>query len=381
MRRTVTGLFGAIALRVGATLFVLAAAPSGLLADQAPASDVFVAGDEGYHTYRIPALLRTPAGTLLAFCEGRKEHRGDHGDIDLLLKRSTDGGQTWGPIELVYEEGDSEKITIGNPCPVVDESTGTIWLPFCRDNDDVLVTSSSDDGRTWTKPRDITADVKRPGWGWYATGPGVGIQLKHGKHAGRLVIPCDHREKIEGRTAKFSHVFYSDDHGSTWKLGGSVQRHTDECQIVELPGGELLINMRNYWGRDGKRPERAAMRAIAGSRDGGLSWTDLRFDAALVEPVCQASLIAVPAADESEGTVLVFSNPASKKSRRGMTVRLSFDHGRTWPTSKLVDAGSAAYSCLAALDDGRIGLLYERDNYGRIAFMIVPIELVEPAPR
>src|SRR5262249_34184096 len=116
--------------------------------------DVFTAGAEGYHTYRIPALVVTKQGTLLAICEGRKTGRGDHGDLDLVQKRSTDGGQTWGTLELIYEEGGEAKVTIGNPCPVVDQETGVIWLPFTRDNDGVFVTSSSDDGKTWTRPRE-----------------------------------------------------------------------------------------------------------------------------------------------------------------------------------------------------------------------------------
>ncbi len=151
--------------------------------------DVFTSGTGGYHTYRIPAVVLTGENTLLAFCEGRKTGRGDHGDLDLVLRRSTDGGKTWQPTQLVHEEGRTEKITIGNPCPVVDRTTGTVWLPFCRDNDRVLMTNSTDDGRTWSKPVEITKDVKRPHWGWYATGPGHGIQTADG----RLRLPCRSR--------------------------------------------------------------------------------------------------------------------------------------------------------------------------------------------
>jgi sialidase-1 len=357
------------------------AAAASLAAGEPPLVDVFASGNDGYHTFRIPSLVATPGGTLLALCEGRKSSRSDHGDIDLVLRRSGDGGKTWGPVELVYEEGGSKSITIGNPCPVVDETTGTIWLPFCRDNDDVFVASSSDDGRTWSAPRKITDQVKKPAWGWYATGPGVGIQLRRGPHVGRLVIPCDHRESIDGRAVMFSHVFHSDDHGRNWQLGGSVERHTDECQVVELPGGELLINMRNYWGRDGKRPDRAAMRATARSRDGGLTWSPLEFDAALVEPVCQASLIALADPRNADAPTLVFSNPASKEARRNMTVRASFDQGRTWPIARSIDPGSAAYSCLARLPDGRIGVLYERDNYARITLATISLDRTHPAAK
>jgi len=339
---------------------------SGASAEDLPHVDVFVSGSGGYHTYRIPSLLVTGKGTLLAFCEGRKTDRGDHGDLDLMLRRSTDGGKSWSKQQIVYEEGGDEKITIGNPCPVLDERTGRVWLPFCRDNDDVLITYSDDDGKTWATPRDITESVKMPSWGWYATGPGVGIQLQVGKHKGRLVIPCDHREPHEGKTAKFSHVFYSDDGGQSWQLGGSVSPHTDECQVVELPDGRLLINTRNYWQREGGVAERGGKRAVATSSDGGATWSELSFDDQLIEPVCQAGMIAYQR--EQGRQLLIFINPASTKSRVRMTVRVSQDDGQSWPISKLVYAGSAAYSCPTQLPDGRIGLLYERDNYRRIAF-------------
>ena len=139
--------------------------------------DVFQSGTEGYRTYRIPAVVLSNKGTVLAFCEGRKTSSSDAGDIDLMLRRSTDGGRTWQPMQLVYEEGGTAKITIGNPCPVVERTTGTIWLPFCRNNDRVFITKSTDDGLTWNKPIEITRQVKKPEWRWYATGPGHGIQL------------------------------------------------------------------------------------------------------------------------------------------------------------------------------------------------------------
>ncbi|MFH1730966.1 MAG: sialidase family protein, partial [Planctomycetota bacterium] len=149
--------------------------------------DLFTSGGGGYHTYRIPAIVLTRDNTLLAFCEGRKNGGGDAGDIDLMLRRSTDNGETWEEMQLVHEEGDGAPITIGNPCPVVDRDTGTVWLPFCRNNDRVFVTRSTDDGKTWAEPLEITRDVKKPEWEWYATGPGHGIQLA----GGRMVIPCD----------------------------------------------------------------------------------------------------------------------------------------------------------------------------------------------
>ena len=153
-------------------------------ADPASQHDLFVAGEGGYHTYRIPAMVVTTRGTLLVFCEGRKTSSTDDGDNDMLLRRSSDGGRSWSVIKLVHEEGGDALVTIGNACPVVDRSTGIVWLTMNRGNDRVLLTHSRDEGKTWALPTDITEMVKKPAWGWYATGPGVGIQLRHGPHRG-----------------------------------------------------------------------------------------------------------------------------------------------------------------------------------------------------
>lgn len=325
-------------------------------------TDLFVAGTGGYHTYRIPAMVVSTEGTVLVFCEGRKTSRSDHGDVDLVLRRSEDGGKTWGPMQLVYEEGGTEAITIGNPCPVVDSDTGTIWLPFTRDNDDVLVTSSNDDGRTWTVPRKITSDVKSENWTWYATGPGNGIQLTRGPDKGRLVIPCDHRVRgIRDRSPSMrSHVLYSDDHGRTWKRGEATTAAMNECAVVELSDGSLMLNMRSYRGK--------GCRAISLSSNGGLSWTEPYDETVLIEPVCQGSLIQNEATETGGEGVLLFSNPASSSGRHHLTVRTSFDEGKTWPISRLIEEGSSAYSCLCVLPKGRVGLVYEREDYERITF-------------
>jgi endoglucanase len=160
----------------------------------------------------------------------------------------------------------------------------------------------------------------------------------------------------------------SDDHGKSWKLGGTVAPHTDECQVVELKNGALLLNMRNYWGRDGGQPDKGKRRALAWSKAGGKTWSDLHFDRTLIEPMCQASFLRYSWPGKDGKSRLLFSNPASTDKRHQLTVRLSYDEGKTWSFSKRVYAGSAAYSCLAVLPDRRIGLLYERDNYKRISF-------------
>ncbi len=149
--------------------------------------DVFVAGTENTHTFRIPALLQTKSGAILALCESRRAGRSDHGDIDLVLRRSEDDGSNWSAMRVLVNNGSH---TMGNPAPVLDQRTGTIWLPFSQDNKRVLLISSTDDGKTWSQPRDITKDVLPANWHWVGPGPGHGIQLMRGPHAGRLVVPC-----------------------------------------------------------------------------------------------------------------------------------------------------------------------------------------------
>jgi sialidase-1 len=324
--------------------------------------DVFTSGTEGYHTYRIPGIVATNEGTLLAFCEGRKTSRRDHGDLDLVLRRSDDGGKTWEPMQLVYEEGGTAEITIGNPCPVVDRTSGTIWLPFCRNNDRVFITKSTDDGRTWAPPVEITQHVKKPEWGWYATGPGHGIQLK----TGRLLVPCDCGDS-EGWSDwdKKGHslVFYSDDHGQTWQLGGVADVGMNECEVVELADGSLLLSMRQYLG--------PKQRAFATSSDGGLSWSKPKHHPEVHCPVCQSSIQRHTLPPEKNR--ILYSGPGGP-GRSRMTVRLSYDEGKTWPVAKVIHEGSAAYSDLVVLPDKSIGCLYERDNYGKISFARFTLE-------
>jgi sialidase-1 len=354
---------------VAAVFLHLFTISAGLQAEVEPGlqlADVFIAKTDGYHTYRIPALLVTREGTFLAFCEGRKGSQSDAGDIDLLVKRSSDGGKTWSAQQVVWDDGAN---TCGNPCPVVDQTTGTIWLPMTwnhgKDSEDrikqntgkdtrrVFITRSDDDGRTWAQPREITADVKRPEWRWYATGPGVGIQLERGPWKGRLVVPCDHSLVLPDDPDGYcSHAIYSNDHGLTWQLGGEIRPAVNECQVVELSNGTLLMNMRNY-------DRSQTSRAIATSDDGGLTWSAVRHDPTLVEPICQASLVR--SAEPDGRNCLLFTNPAHAETgkRLDMTVRMSEDEGKTWPASKLLWAGPAAYSCLAATPDGRIACLFE----------------------
>ncbi len=326
-------------------------------------TDVFVSGTEGYHTYRIPAIIRTVQGTLLAFCEGRKNSSADSGDIDIVLKRSYDGGQTWGTLELVYEEGDTATITIGNPCAVVDKDTGRIWLAFYRNNMRVFIGYSDDNGVSWSEREEITEGVVPAEWYRGGTGPGVGIQLEHEPYVGRLIIPCWHQyyDGIYG-----SHIIYSDDHGGTWTHSPAILPDSNECQVVELTNGVLLNNHRRSGSYTGYR-------GVSFSNDGGACWGEITPDYELIEPTCQASFLRYTKFAEPDKNRLLFSNPAAT-ARSNMTVKLSYDEGDSWPVAKTLYAGSSAYSCLAVLGDYSLGCLYERDSYGKITFAHFSLE-------
>ena len=361
------------------SFFLLAASVS---AAQEP-HYIFKQGDDGYACFRIPAVVTAVDGSTLAFAEGRTNSCSDTGNVDLVMKRSTDNGRTWGPLQVLW---DQEENTVGNPAPVLDATTGTLFLlstwnlgadhepaiinQTSTDTRRVYVLSSTDHGHTWSTPKEITDSVKEPNWTWYATGPGSGIQIQKGAYAGRLMVACDH---IEADTRHYySHVIYSDDHGQTWQLGGTTPQHfVNESEVAELNDGGLLLNMRNY--AEGERH-----RKISRSYDGGMTWSDLQSDSTLVEPICQASLqrYGVPGPEES---ILLFSNPASKTRRENMTVRASFDDGQSWPRSLLVHAPMAAYSDLVQLPDNFIGLLYEagpdqQHSYAGIAFRRISLD-------
>lgn len=333
--------------------------------------DLFDAGNAGYHTYRIPALAVSRKGTILAFCEGRKDSSSDTGNIDIVLRRSFDNGVTWQPMQIICNDAQN---TIGNPCPVVDRDTGTIWLLLtwnrgddsekaimdgtAKDTRRVFVTHSTDDGATWAKPVEITKDTKRPSWRWYATGPGHAIQLR----SGRLLVPCDHSEHEAPGHPYRSHVILSDDHGATWKLGGILADKVNECLAVEAEDGTIYLNMRSYHGKN--------RRAYARSKDGGKSWSEIKLDNALTEPVCQASIVRYTTARDHGKSRILFANPADTK-RQWLTIRMSYDECASWPVSKVLFAGPAAYSDLCIAGDMAACCLYERGvkhAYEKICF-------------
>ncbi|PSM41315.1 alpha-sialidase [Streptomyces dioscori] len=346
----------------------------------------FRAGQEGYASFRIPAVVVTGEGTLLAFCEGRVGSRDDFGHIDIVLKRSTDGGLTWGPLQVAASNGEA---LAGNPAPVVLD-TGRILLVHVRnaalatedairrgkvsaaDGRRVWIRHSDDDGRTWSTPREITGQTKKAPWRWYATTPGHALQLT----GGRVVVPANHSlppaGTDTGTEGKYNggHCLLSDDRGATWRIGYVDDNpgnyiNANETTAAELPDGRVYFNTRN----DSTAP---GTRADAYSRDGGRTLVKpFRPQAGLVGPVVEGSVLQLRAPD-----VLLYSGPADPGFRALLTVRASTDGGVTWRTAHTVDGLPAAYSDLVRVDDDTAGLLYETGNfsaYETITFRRIPV--------
>jgi sialidase-1 len=322
---------------------------------------VYKQGDGGYHTFKIPTMITAPNGTILAFAEGRVSNQEDWDKMDMVLRKSYDGGTTWTPLEVIVEDGDK---TIGNTCPVVDSSTGFIWVIFCKENDRCFKMHSEDNGTTWSTPIEITDSVKLDNWGWYATGPTHGIQLEDGT----LVIPADH---IEDRKMS-AHVILSKDHGNTWELGGSIPGG-EEASIVELKNNDLYINIRSV---------QPGYRLTAFSKDKGKTWTNISLDYSLPDPACQGNLIEMGNPNSPGESIYLFSNAADSLHREKMTVRISYDECNTWNESKILYSGMTSYSDLSVVNpmNNTIGCLFERGcNYyaEEIVFARFPLDYIK----
>jgi sialidase-1 len=335
-------------------LLLLLLAPLGLWC-KAPLierMDLFIPGQDGIHTYRIPSMVSTRNGTVLVFCEGRRDKFDDGTPTHLVLKRSLGNNDsrkmTWQPMQILIASKDGEAYM--NPVPIVDERDGTIFLlvnPYLPPYKDVPVhiwlMHSSDEGATWSPPTDIT-----DGTGLKELGPGIGIQMQNG----RLVAPV------------YDGVIFSDDHGKTWKSGGKISEHYSESQVVELSDGSLMLNVRQGSGH----------RAVFISKDGGETWGRPRDDLSLIDPTdyvgCQASLIRYSRkGGTSSMNRLLFSNPADPTHRVNMTVRISYDEGRTWPIAKAIEKGPGGYSSMTVLPDGSVGLVFETGTFSTISFV------------
>jgi sialidase-1 len=346
----------------------LDAARKGLLEQ----TEVFVEGQDGVAQYRIPVLLTSNQGTLLAFCDARVDRLADApNNIDLVMKRSVDGGKTWGPLRVLVDVGEGAAC---DACGLVDRETGTIWIFMCYFPEGIgseeaepglsgstalyWALKSDDDGETWSEPMDFTAMIKKTQWRAGSPGPGKGIQTR----SGRLILPKYFIKEDEHST---SHVVFSDDHGKSWEIGGAAHSNgtTNECQVAELTDGTLLLNMRHRLSGN--------HRWVSRSSDGGLTWSTAVKDSNLIGPLCQASLSSFTNSIDHDRDRLLFSNPPSATTRKNMTVRLSYDGGMTWPVAKQLHTGPSAYSCLTVLPDMTIGCFYERgdqDRYEKLTF-------------
>jgi sialidase-1 len=356
----------------------------------------YLSGEGGYDTYRIPATVTTPRGTVLAFAEGRHDGAGDTGNIDVVLRRSTDGGCTWGPLTVVAAgEGD----TRGNPAPVVDPRTGAVVLVTSynsgavteaeimrgevtpEESRRVFVQRSLDDGRRFSSPRDITRQVKPANWRWYATGPGHAIALRKGPYAGRLVVPSNHSvappagSGDTGQEPRYygAHAIYSDDAGLTWRLGFvddtyDGESNANESTAAELPDGRVYFNSRDQHGTS------AGNRLDAHSSDGAET-LDLPYTVQSTlddVPVVEGSVLQLPGAEAP----LLFSGPSVPTARQSMAVWRSTDGGSTFTKALTLSQQRAAYSDLVPLDRRTVGILYETGvtgTYETIEFRRVPV--------
>jgi len=350
--------------------------------------DVFEAGKEGYALYRIPGIVTTKRGTVLAYCEARKSDRGDWGTIDILLRRSTDGGKTWGartniahvtgprsknPVALAQKLATPGEVTYNNPVAIPD-SNGAVHFLFCLEYARCFYLRTDDDGVTFSKPVEITAafDKFRPEYDWkvLATGPGHGIQLK----TGRLVVPVWLSLGTGGHAHRPSvtSVIYSDDLGRTWVRGEIAGPNEGDWSIpnetcaVQLADGRVLLNMRTE--------SKANRRLLTTSRDGATGWSKPQFHDQLLEPICMAGMVRLSEAPASDKHRLLFSNPhnldradgkaapGKGRDRKNVSVKLSYDESARWPVSKTVEPGFSGYSDLAVANDGTILLFYERGS-------------------
>lgn len=341
-------------------------------------------GDDGVKAFRIPGLARTTKGTLVGVYDVRYNNAADlPADIDVGVSRSTDGGRKWEPMRIAVDMGSDPQFShdgVGDPCVFVDQVNGRIWIAALwshgkrawrgsepgltpEQTGQLVLVHSDDDGKSWSKPRNITREVKDPAWRLLLAGPGTGITTRDGT----LVFPAQFRA-ADG--TPFSSMIWSKDRGESWHIGTGVKSDTTEAQLVGLTDGSIMINCRD---------DRGGSRTVAVTRDLGETWQPHSSDRkALPEPVCMASLLRVSA--ENRTARLFFSNPASTRARDMMTLKMSEDEGVTWPEKfhTLYDVrGGFGYSCLAPVDDGHLGVLYE----GSGGLFFLRIAMPEHAPK
>ena len=327
-------------------LFTAPAAPAALPSLGTP--NLFSTGDNDILAFNTPGLVTTTKGTVLAIAEERSLQL-DTSSYGIVMRRSTDGGVTWSAISTIYAIAPGGSSTVGGPTAVVDATTGTILVLFSKDSTNILVSSSSDDGLTWSAPVDITSSVKvtdagnpnpaaypNTPWGMYNVGPGHGIQLQNGSHAGRILIDANHWLASDPNQF-WSNVIYSDDHGQTWHLGGGLDQstpqnnQTTENSMVELPDGSIYMVVRDY--------QTPTIHGYSRSTDGGMTWSSVLANPNLTTGLVEASLLRLDA-----NTLLFAAPDTSDGTRHQLTIWVSHDNASTWVKTKVIDFGASSYS-------------------------------------
>lgn len=359
---------------------------------------VFVSGTEGHKSYRIPAIIGLPNGSLLAFCEGRVHGSDDFGDINIVVKRSSDKGKTWSALQTVV---DADTLQAGNPAPVVDLTDpaypqGRIFLFYNTGNNhegevrkgkglrEVWYKTSTDNGITWNEPVNITTQTHRPkqpqvntaynfpeDWRSYANTPGHAMQFGTGKYKGRILIAANHSAgDPQPQFADYqAHGFYTDDHGKTFHLSETVNLPgSNESMATELSGSKLMMNSRNQKGDIRER-------IVTISSDGGSTWDTTYFDKNLPDPVNQGSILTI--GKKKGSNIIAFCNAADTRQRDNLTLRISYDDGKTWKRDFVIAKSEndsrdyAAYSDIVNVTKKEIGILYEKEGYSKIVFTVV----------
>lgn len=346
------------------------------------------AGDDGSAAYRIPGLTTTNQGTLLAVYDVRYNNSKDLQEhIDIGLSRSTDGGETWEPMRFPLAFGEwgglpKAQNGVGDPAILVDTQTNTAWVIAWwthgmgtgaawhnsrpgltpQTTGQLVLSKSTDDGKTWSEPINITQMVKKEDWPLLLQGPGRGITTQDGT----LVFAIQYKTSDNIPNAG---IMYSKDRGQTWTIENHARTNTTEAQVAQLPDGSLMLNMRD---------NRGGSRAVSVTKDLGKTWEEHSSNrSALREPVCMASLISVKAEDNVLGrNLLIFSNPDSETHRNHMTIKVSLDNGVTWPTEHqvMLDEGNGwGYSCLTMIDKETVGILYE-SSLAHMTYQAVPLK-------
>ena len=360
---------------------------------------VFVSGKEGHKSYRIPAIIKLPDGSLLAFAEGRVNNAGDFGDINIVLKKSTDKGKSWSAIQTVV---DYDQMQAGNPAPVVDLHDpafpgGRIFLFYNTGNNhegevrkgnglrEVWYKTSTDGGLTWSEPVNITVQTHRPrqpqlnpsynfsdDWRSYANTPGHAMQFGSGKYKGRIFVAANHSagDPLPKAEDYKAHGFFTDDHGRSFRLSQTVSTPGgNESMATEMSGDKLMMNSRNQQGD-------IRARIVSISSNGGESWDTTYFDTNLPDPVNQGSILTV--GKKKGKNIIAFCNAADTRRRDNLTLRISYNDGIHYSKSIVVDKSKddkqrdfTAYSDLVKLSRKKIGVLYEKENYSRIVFKVI----------